>query len=49
VVVDVTAVPQPTGNTVVQPGETWNFQCWHRDTNPGATSNFSPGYSVTFH
>ena len=46
--VDVTALPQPNGNVVVQAGETWNFQCWYRDANPGVTSNFSPGYSVTF-
>jgi len=46
--VDVNAVPQPNGNAVVQSGETWNFQCWYRDANPGVTSNFSPGYSVHF-
>lgn len=48
VLVDVNAVPQPTSNAVVQPGETWNFQCWYRDANPHVTSNFTPGYAVRF-
>ncbi|MCP3914872.1 MAG: pentapeptide repeat-containing protein [bacterium] len=29
------------------PGETWNFQCWYRDSNPGPTSNFTDAVSVT--
>ena len=45
--VDLTAIPvNPT--TAVQPGETWNFQCWYRDNNPGPTSNFTDAVSVTF-
>ena len=32
----------------VQPGETWRFQAWFRDQNPGPTSNFTDGVSVTF-
>ncbi|MDF1839407.1 MAG: hypothetical protein P1V35_16185 [Planctomycetota bacterium] len=33
----------------VMAGDTWNFQCWHRDWNAGlSTSNFSDGVSVTF-
>lgn len=48
VAVDLTALPQPSGPVAVQPGETWNFQCWHRDTNPMVTSNFTAGYAVTF-
>ncbi len=49
--VDLNAVPAatPTGVTAVQPGETWNFQCWHRDVNPTATSNFTDAVSITFH
>ena len=31
-----------------QPGETWNFQLWHRDTNPTPTSNFTVGLQLTF-
>ncbi|MEM8711379.1 MAG: choice-of-anchor B family protein, partial [Planctomycetota bacterium] len=42
------AIPQPNGTATVMPGDTWNFQCWHRDANPGATSNFSRGYAVLF-
>lgn len=29
-------------------GETWNYQVWFRDANPGTTSNFSQGLAVTF-
>ncbi|MEM6672442.1 MAG: choice-of-anchor B family protein [Planctomycetota bacterium] len=47
-VVDATAIPQPNGDVSAGAGETWNFQCWHRDGNPGPTSNFTTGYSVTF-
>ncbi|MCP3918538.1 MAG: hypothetical protein GY711_23575 [bacterium] len=32
----------------IQPGETWNFQAWFRDNNPGLTSNFSDGIEITF-
>jgi hypothetical protein len=47
--VDLTAIPQPNGNVVVQPGETWNFQLWFRDSVLGfATSNFTDGYTITF-
>jgi hypothetical protein len=47
---DLTATPQPVGSVAVQPGETWNFQAWHRDTIGGvATSNFTDAISVTFH
>lgn len=28
--------------------ETWNFQLWYRDNNPGATSNTSDALAVTF-
>ncbi|QDV09461.1 hypothetical protein Poly30_50190 [Planctomycetes bacterium Poly30] len=46
--VDLNALPQPNGVVAAQPGQTWNFQCWHRDANPGATSNFTQGYSIAF-
>jgi hypothetical protein len=46
--VDLTSLPQPNGSVAVQAGETWNFQCWHRDANPLATSNFSEAYSILF-
>ncbi len=49
VAVDLTVVPQPNGAVSVLSGETWNFQCWHRDSLPsGPTSNFTDGYSITF-
>ena len=38
---DLTFIP-------VQVGETWNFQAWFRDQNPGNTSNFTDAVSVTF-
>ncbi len=48
---DVTLDPDlsdlPMG-TVFQPGETWYFQFWFRDKNPGQTSNTSNGIAVTF-
>ena len=40
--VDLTSVP------TIQPGETWSFQCWFRDRNPGPTSNLTDGVSITF-
>lgn len=35
-------------NQTFQAGSTWNFQAWHRDMNPGATSNLTHGVTVTF-
>ena len=47
--VNLTAIPQPLGFITVQPGDTWNFQAWHRDSAAGvSTSNFTDGYSITF-
>ena len=34
------------GSPLIQSGDTWNFQCWHREN--GGVSNFSNGLSVTF-
>lgn len=43
------STPTPSGFTPVVPGETWNFQCWHRDVSTAnATSNFTDAVSVTF-
>ncbi|MEM1453080.1 MAG: hypothetical protein AAF957_14230 [Planctomycetota bacterium] len=48
-VLDLTQTPTPTGFVTIQPGETWNFQGWHRDSVGGmATSNFTNGRSITF-
>lgn len=45
--IDLSKLPTGVPHTV-QPGETWNFQCWYRDVNPGPTSNFTDAVSVTF-
>lgn len=34
--------------TSVLAGETWNFQAWFRDNNPGSVNNFTDGLSITF-
>ncbi len=39
--VDLGAMPTPNGFVAAAPGETWFFQAWNRDANPGATSNFT--------
>ncbi|MEM9378612.1 MAG: FG-GAP-like repeat-containing protein [Planctomycetota bacterium] len=49
--VDTSALPQPTGAVSAMSGETWNFQSWYRDVLAGLgipTSNFSNGLAVTF-
>ena len=47
--VSVSSMPTPSGVVVASPGETWNFQAWHRDVVGGSvTSNFSSGLSITF-
>ncbi len=48
IVLDLNAIPQPSGPVAVMPGETFNFQGWFRDNNPASTSNFTDGLSVTF-
>jgi hypothetical protein len=44
---DVAHVPH--ANAPIAPGETWYFQVWFRDSNPGPTSNFTSGVAVNFH
>ena len=47
--VDLTALPRPNGTHSVVAGETWNFQCWFRDTVGGmTTSNFTDGIEILF-
>ncbi|MGB0332482.1 MAG: FG-GAP repeat domain-containing protein, partial [Planctomycetota bacterium] len=47
--VDLNAMPQPVGTVMVQPGDTWHFQAWHRDAIGGqTTSNFTDAVAVTF-
>ncbi|MCP3916672.1 MAG: hypothetical protein GY711_14040 [bacterium] len=45
--VDLTSIPVSPPAAVVA-GETWNFQAWHRDSNPQTTSNFTDAVSVTY-
>ena len=50
-VIDLTDIPEPpTLSTSVMAGETWNFQCWHRDfiSGQGPTSNFSDAITIIF-
>ncbi|MEZ6016155.1 MAG: hypothetical protein R3F49_13630 [Planctomycetota bacterium] len=43
------AFPTPSGAVAVVPGDTWHFQCWHRDVSGGAAvSNFTEGLSLQF-
>ena len=44
-VVNFAALPSSLS---LAPGETWNFQLWFRDVNPGLTSNTTDGISVMF-
>jgi hypothetical protein len=47
--IDLTDVPLPPAfGYVVMPGDSWSFQCWYRDQNPGATSNFTNGLQILF-
>ncbi|MEM8710508.1 MAG: hypothetical protein AAGG01_06115 [Planctomycetota bacterium] len=48
ITVDATQIPQPNGFIPIMAGETWRFQCWYRDANPGITSNFTDATAVTF-
>ncbi|MCP3917952.1 MAG: hypothetical protein GY711_20590 [bacterium] len=47
--IDLTAIPTSTpGSQVVLPGETLNFQCWHRDAPLPGGSNFTDAVSILF-
>ncbi|MEM9379287.1 MAG: lectin-like protein [Planctomycetota bacterium] len=47
--IDLTQIPTPAGFVAAAPGETWNFQAWHRDNSGmGPSSNFTDGLSVAF-
>ena len=45
---DLANTPTALGVTVVQTGQSWHFQAWFRDLDPGPTSNFSDGLVVMF-
>jgi hypothetical protein len=44
---DLGAIPVSPPVPVVV-GDTWYFQCWFRDNNPGLTSNFTDGVEILF-
>ncbi|MCA9000501.1 MAG: hypothetical protein KDB61_01165, partial [Planctomycetes bacterium] len=46
---DLTNTPTNSGTVSILSGQTWTFQAWFRDNNPGSTSNFSDAVSVTFY
>ena len=46
--INLTSMPQPTGSIAAVAGQTWRFQSWYRDANPGAVSNFTNAISVLF-
>ena len=46
--IDLTNTPTPAGFSAITAGQTWNFQAWYRDLNPGPVSNFTDAVSVTF-
>ena len=45
-VVDPASMPTPGGPVAAAAGETWSFQAWYRDANPGPTNNFTDAVSV---
>ncbi|MEM6568061.1 MAG: hypothetical protein AAF957_06600 [Planctomycetota bacterium] len=46
---DPQAIAQPVGTVAAMSGETWSFQCWHRDAVGGAaTSNFTNAVEIPF-
>lgn len=45
--IDVNSIPL-TPVVAITAGETWSFQGWFRDNNPGPTSNFTDGIEVVF-
>jgi hypothetical protein len=51
VTIDLTRHPTPTVLVAVQPGETWYYTYWFRQTDVGgvASSNFADRLAVSFH
>jgi len=45
--VDLEALPVPGGTYAAVAGQTWFFQCWYRDANPGPTSNLTNGLAAS--
>ncbi len=47
ITIDLNDMPPPV-KTQVFPGDTYYFQAWFRDMNPGPTSNLTDGLAITF-
>lgn len=47
--VDLARTPVPGGFVGVRGGETWRFQGWYRDANPGLTSNLTNAVAIHFY
>jgi hypothetical protein len=48
-VLNLNQMPQPGGLVMAMPGDSWNFQAWHRDVVGGnVVSNFTDGTTVVF-
>ena len=48
ITLDLTQTPSAGGAVPILAGQTWHFQGWFRDNNPGPTSNFTNGTRVIF-
>jgi len=47
--IDLSQTPTPSAFVAVQPGDTWHYSTWFRDTVGGVqTSNFTDGVSITY-
>lgn len=46
-VVNLLDLPIIGGGYSAERGETWNFQCWYRDSNPAPTSNYTNAIAVS--
>ncbi|MEM8712193.1 MAG: FG-GAP repeat protein [Planctomycetota bacterium] len=44
--IDLTAMPTPTGFIAAAPGDSWYFQCWHRDDPVVGGSSFTDAVQV---
>jgi len=47
-VLDLARTPTPSALVAILAGQTWRFQLWYRDSNPGVVSNFSDALALTF-
>lgn len=45
---DLAQTPTPAGSIAILSGQTWYWQTWYRDQNPGSTSNFTSAVMASF-